>query len=100
MANVLQITPHSVFPPRGGRRAFFFLREMARAHAVTAIIPPKRETLAGTRDAYTFPGSVEVLSPLDTPVPRTWFDRLPSRFSRALRYRWLRRSPRGPASST
>jgi glycosyltransferase involved in cell wall biosynthesis len=100
MASVLQITPHDVFPPRGGRRAFFFLREMARQHQVSAILPHTRESLGGTRDGYTFPVNVELLSPLETPPPGTIFNWLPSRIGRALQYRWLRRSWRGPANST
>jgi glycosyltransferase involved in cell wall biosynthesis len=99
MATVLQITPHGVFPPRGGRRAFFFLREMAREHQVLAIFPQTRESLGGTRDGYAFPANVELFSPLETPPPCTVFDRLPKKFGRALHYRWLRRSWRGPAQS-
>jgi hypothetical protein len=55
MASVLQITPHAVFPPRGGRRAFFFLREMAREHQVVAILPQTLDSLRGTREGYSFP---------------------------------------------
>ena len=95
MASVLQITPHAVFPPRGGRRAFFFLREMAREHQVVAILPQTLDSLRGTREGYRFPANVDVRSPLDTPPPRTLFDGLPSRLRSALKYRWLRRSWRG-----
>jgi glycosyltransferase involved in cell wall biosynthesis len=100
MASVLQITPHAVFPPRGGRRAFFFLREMAREHQVVAILPQTLDSLRGTREGYRFPANVDVRSPLDTPPPRTLFDGLPSRLRSALKYRWLRRSWRGPAYGT
>lgn len=99
MASVLQITPHAVFPPRGGRRAFFFLREISRVHDVCAILPQSRTSLEGTRDGYLFPERVEVLNPVDAPPPKTVFDRLPRRIAVPAHDRWLRRSLRGPASS-
>lgn len=99
MARILQITPHAVFPPRGGRRAFFFLRELARYHEVFAIIPQSHSSLRGVKEGYAFPSSVQVLSPLESPAPKTMFHRLPARIGPGLHYRWLRRSWRGPASS-
>ncbi len=99
MAKILQITPHPVFPPRGGRRAFFFLRELAKQHEVHAIFPQKSSELIGEKEGYHMPSNVVLHSPLDTPAPPTIFDLLPGRFRSALHYRWLRRSLAGPASS-
>jgi glycosyltransferase involved in cell wall biosynthesis len=98
MATILQITPHPVFPPRGGRRAFFYLRELAREHEVHCIIPQSETALTGEREGYTMP-PVRVWSTHDRPAPGTLFDLLPKRLGSALHYRWLRRSPAGPAAS-
>jgi glycosyltransferase involved in cell wall biosynthesis len=98
MATILQITPHPVFPPRGGRRAFFYLRELAREHEVHCIIPQSKTALTGEREGYTMP-PVRVWSTLDRPAPGTLFDLLPKWLGPALQYRWLRRSLGGPAAS-
>jgi glycosyltransferase involved in cell wall biosynthesis len=73
---------------------------MARGHYVYAIIPQTRESLQGTREGYTFPTNIEVLSHLETPPQRTIFEALPKRLRFALKYRWLRRSWDGPAYGT
>ncbi len=99
MARILQVTPHPIFPPRGGRRSFFCLRELARVHDVHAIFPQKFEQLQGEKEGYTFPKNVTVHSPLESPPPKTIFDRFPARIGPSLHYRWLRRSLGGPATS-
>jgi len=99
MAAVLQLTPHAVFPPTGGRRAFFFLREMARAHEVTGVLPQTKESILGPSMGYFFPQNVRLFSPLETPPPKTVFDWLPRRLAVAVRGRWLQRCLRGPASA-
>jgi polysaccharide biosynthesis protein PslH len=73
---------------------------MARGHHIYAIIPQTRESLQGTREGYTFPTNIEVLSHLETPPQRTIFEALPKRLRFALKYRWLRRSWDGPAYGT
>ncbi len=95
------VIPYAVFPPRNGGqlRCFYLLRELARQHEVHLVIMQAPAELQASRDGYVFPEGVKVYSPLQTPPPRTAFDRLPARWGPALQYRWLQRSWRGPASS-
>ncbi|MGZ0174970.1 MAG: glycosyltransferase family 4 protein, partial [Planctomycetales bacterium] len=83
----------------GGRRAFFFLRELARQHDVHAVFPQDREELTGIREGYEMPSNVVVHSLFESPPPKTIFDRLPKRIGPSLHYRWLRRSLDGPAAT-
>jgi glycosyltransferase involved in cell wall biosynthesis len=101
MAKILHIMPYPIFPPVNGGmfRPLFFLRELARQHDVTTIIIGQTRAEAEQRSSpYAFPDQVELLTSEEAP-PRSLFDRLPQRLGRSLQYRWLNRSPRGPASS-
>lgn len=98
MATILQITPHRVFPPRGGRRAFFYQRELAKHHNVHLLVPQAKSQMTGVREGYTMPKNVTVHSSIDDPAPKTPFSLLPSRLENALHHRWRRRSMKGPSS--
>lgn len=75
------------------------MRELARQHEVHAIILQPLKELRSHHASYIFPDNVRVYGPAQTPPPKTVFHRLPPRIGKALQYRWLRRSPRGPANS-
>ena len=101
MSKVLHIIPYPIFPPMGGAwRPFFFLREIARCHEVHAIIFQPLADMRGCRNGYSVPPNVHFYGPAQTPPPRTVFHLLPRRMGRALHYRWLRRSWKGPAHGT
>jgi glycosyltransferase involved in cell wall biosynthesis len=53
--------------------------------------------LANVSEEWRLPSKVRFYSPVETPAPRDLFDLLPRRFAKAIRYRWQRRSMRGPA---
>ena len=99
---ILTICPYRLLPLRGGGalRCFHLLRQLARFHEVHAIVFQREEELRRETDGYKVPDNVRIYSPLDTPPPRTLFDRLPRRLGPGLHYRWMRRSWRGPAEST
>lgn len=98
---ILSVIPYPILPPRGGGalRCWHVLRELARAGEVHAVIFQRLAELRAGADGYALPETVRPYSPLDEPPPRTAFDRLPRRLGRALHYRWLRRSLRGPADA-
>jgi len=102
MPKILTICPYKLLPPRGGGalRCFHILSQISRYHEVHAIIFQKEKELRNETDGYRVPEALRIYSPLDTPPPRSVFDKLPRRIGPGLHYRWLRRSLRGPADST
>ncbi|MFZ2640841.1 MAG: glycosyltransferase [Verrucomicrobiia bacterium] len=99
MARLLTICPYDLIPLRGGGalRSFHLLRQLARFHEVHAILFQSEASLRKEAEGYKVPDNVRIYSPIDTPAPRMWFDRLPRRIGPGLKYRWLRRSWQGPA---
>ncbi len=102
MSTILTVCPYRLLPLRGGGalRCFHLLRQLAKYHTVHAIIFQRGAELQWESEGYSIPGNVLIYSPIDTPPPRSVFDRLPGRLGPGLHYRWLRRSWRGPAEST
>ena len=96
---ILHLLPYSrLYPPgNGGQlRSFHLLRQLARRHEVTAFLSAAPEAC---EDMAKVLPAARIRSCSSFSRSRDVFDALPSRFGRALRYRWLRRDPKGPASA-
>ena len=102
MIKLLMVIPESEFcpPSNGGSlRIYHLLRELGRSFEVHAVTGQSAVALANVPEVWSLPSTVRFYSPIDCPRPRDAFDLLPSRFAKALRYRWQRRSWQGPASA-
>ena len=88
-----------LYPPHGGGalRCFNLLRQLARFHKVHAIILQSGGKLSSVESGI--PPSVEIHSVADNPPPRTIFNLLPALIAPGIRYRWIKRSLKGPANS-
>ncbi|NHJ86671.1 MAG: glycosyltransferase, partial [Asgard group archaeon] len=96
MANILSIIPyHHLAPPMNGGqlRCYRLLIEMAKNHDIHVI------TLQSAEELIKYlPESISIYSPDQYPTPKNIFDILPPKIFKALHYRWLRRSFKGPAN--
>jgi len=95
MATILSIIPyhHLVPPMNGGQlRCYFLLLEMAKTNNIHAVVLQSSEELK-----KYLPKNIFVYSPIQYPPQKSIFDILPTKLSKALHYRWLRRSINGPA---
>ena len=96
MATILSIIPyyHLAPPINGGQlRCYHLLVEMAKSHDVHSIILQSEDELK-----KYLPHSITLYSPVQHPPPKSVFDILPLKLCKALHYRWLRKSIKGPAN--
>ncbi len=95
------IIPETGFcPPTNGgsMRVYYLLRELSRYFEVHAVTGQSASALAAVSQEWCLPPNIQFYSPIETPTPHDAFDLLPRRFTKAFRYRWQRRSLKGPAS--
>ncbi len=97
MTPILVLCPFELLPLRGGGalRAFHLLQQLARYYEVHAVVFQPAAELRRETEGYKIPDEVRLYSVRDEPPPVTLLDRIPR--GTALKYRWLRRSWRGPA---
>jgi len=96
MATILSIIPYyQLIPPMNGGqlRCYHLLIEMAKYHYIHAIVLQSAEELK-----KYLPESISIYSPDQYPTSKNVFDILPPKVCKALHYRWLRRSIKGPAN--
>ncbi|MFC1719525.1 glycosyltransferase family 4 protein [Pseudomonadota bacterium] len=102
MKKILAIYPYAILPPVGGGalRCLNLLKQLARENELHAIVHQRKSEWDKFREEYSIPDTVVFYSALDEIPPPTIFDRLPKKAAQGLKYRWIRRSWRGPAEST
>lgn len=102
MQKVLIIIPEDQFcpPTNGGSlRVFHLLRQLGRHYEVHAVTGQSVVSLKASGQLWQLPDSVKLYSAVENPAPKFIWSSFPKRFSNALRYRWLRRSLKGPANA-
>lgn len=100
MKKVLIIIPFKdIYPPmNGGKvRAMNLLHQLARHFDVTAVLGQERASFSRAVEEYPAIGNCTIYSTGDGKMPRDLFFFLPQKLANALRYRWWRRSWKGPA---
>jgi glycosyltransferase involved in cell wall biosynthesis len=101
MKKILAVYPYTILPPLGGGalRCLNLLKQLAAENEVYAIVHQRRSEWDRCRAEYAIPDSVVFYSSVDEIPPPSVFEKLPERIGPGLKYRWIRRSWRGPAES-
>lgn len=102
MKKVLVIIPYeNIYPPLNGgmQRCFHILRQMVKYFEVTAIIHQEAKDFMKATIEFPVIGEVKIYSTHDYKPAKDLFSILPKKLQSALRYRWLRKSWKGPADS-
>jgi polysaccharide biosynthesis protein PslH len=102
MKKVLIIIPyHEIYPPMNGGmlRCFHILHQLSKYYKVTAIIHQDKAGFLKATDEYPSLANCTILSTKDSPEPKDLFALFPGRMKDALRYRYWKRTLKGPADS-
>lgn len=100
MKKILFINPFTeIYPPMNGgkMRAMNLLNQLSRHFEVTAIIRQDRASFSRCLEEYPAIRNCTLITPGDAKLHRDIFSFLPKKLAAALRYRWWRRSLKGPA---
>ena len=99
MKSILIIVPFTnVYPPKNGgmQRCFNIINQLAKHFDVTLIINQDKNDFLKSKQYFPSISNLNILSTVDVKY-KDIFSVLPSKLRNALRYRWIKKTVKGPA---